>query len=114
MARSTSYLRVRFTEPREFVDELRTDAALVERGVVRLSGIYRPRGDGVTAQLSVIAAAIVEGRPVHLEHPIGDVWGNQADASTVSTAELLMDDLRSELEALGLTIRPGLLEENDA
>lgn len=115
MARSTSFLRVRFTEPREFVDELRTDVALIERGVVRLTQQARPTYNGAVVRVSVVAGAIVDGRPVILDRYIGELWGMpDADEGVNRNAAQAVTWLEGQLRELGLQARAGVLEENDA
>lgn len=115
MASRTSFLRVRFNEAPEFVRELEQDRELVERGLVRVTKAYRPAMGGVLTRVTVLAGAIVDGRPVILERLVGDLWGNPAADNLVNAdADAYIATLEAEVQRLGLTARGGLLEENDA
>lgn len=114
MARTTSFLRVRFSDPGEFVEELEADLELVERKIVRLTALKRPAGpNGVLERVTMHAGAIVSGRPVILERHIGDLWGAKADDDVLSAGRKALQDLEVELKKRGLEVRPGTLEAND-
>jgi hypothetical protein len=111
MTRRVSYLQARFTEPDEFVEDLAHDAALIERGIVRVSKVGRPAMQGTITRVSVHAGAIVADRPVVLEHLIGDLWGHAPeDAKVQARATEVVHDLVVQLVALGLEVRAGMIE----
>lgn len=103
-------LRVRFTEPAEFLDELKRDRDLIERKIVRLSKLGKPSPDGAATAAYVVAGAIVAGRPVVLERYIGDLWGITASDNRVQRdAGQMMRELRAGLAELELDERGGML-----
>ena len=110
----TAYLVARFTDPREFVQDLTRDVDLVERGIVRVSKVARPAMQGAVTRVSVNAGAIVANRPVILETLIGDLWGSRDDAKVQAAATAAVDELEHALQAIGLQVRAGMLEARDA
>jgi hypothetical protein len=112
--RRISYLVARFTEPREFVEDLARDVDLVERKIVRVSKVARPAMQSTVTRVSVHAGAIVADRPVILETLIGDLWGAPDDAQVQAAATAAVNELTYDLQALGLQVRAGLLEARNA
>jgi hypothetical protein len=113
-AHRNAYLVARFTDPREFVQDLARDVDLVERRIVRLSKVARPAMQGTATRVSVNAGAIVADRPVILETLIGDLWGSPEDAKVQAAATAAIDELEQALQAIGLHVRAGMLEARDA
>jgi predicted exporter len=105
--RRISYLVARFTEPREFVEDLARDVDLVERKVAR------PAMQGTVTRVSVHDGAIVADRPVLLETLIGDLWGTADDAKVQAAATAAVNELEHAL-AIGLQVRAGVLETRNA
>ena len=112
--RRISYLVARFTDPREFVEELARDVDIVERKIVRVSKVARPAMEGTVTRVSVNAGAIVADRPVILETLIGDLWGFADDAKVQAAATAAVDELEHALQAIGLQVRAGMWEARDA
>lgn len=107
----TTPLRVRFTEPQEFLDELKQDRELVEREIVRASKIARPDATRILTNVSVQAGAIVAGRPIVLERYVGALWGErERDEQVHAAASELITQIKTRVEELGLELRPGLTE----
>lgn len=108
-------LRVRFTEPRELVAELKVDVDHVERRIVRLTTIARPLANGVATRVHVHAGAIVAGRAVILERYIGELWGvPETDDRTQREAAQALRWLEDRLAELELDVRAGVLEAHNA
>lgn len=112
MAARAHVLSVRFTEPAEYLAELKRDRDLVERGIIRVALVQHAAGPaGVLIRLRVVAGAIVEGRPVIFERIIGDLWGQQAaDAEVLERAQRIKGELEDGLIDLGLEVRGGTLD----
>jgi len=104
---------VRFTDPREFIDELSSDKAFVARGLVRITKQYLPSGLSPTIRLvTVVAAAHVVDDIVRFEKYCGDLWDMpDSDKKVNETAERLCEQLEGEIKKLGLTVRPGLITD---
>lgn len=102
-----------FTEPGEFVSDIAHDHArgLVERGIVRVTKAGRPAMNGTITQVTVEAAAIVDGRCVRLRCLCGDLWGMNADDQVQQRATDLVHELESQLLHAGLELRAGLYGE---
>lgn len=107
----TTYLRVRFTEPDEFLAELQRDRDVVERRIVRVTKTVRPLMNGTIHRVAVEASAIVEGRPLLFAQQIGDLWGQARDVEVQERAAALIDVLEAGILELELEARPGFLEE---
>lgn len=105
--RRISYLVARFTDPREFVEDLARDVELVERKIVRVSKFARPAMQGTVTRVSVHAGAIVADRPVLLETLIGNLWGTGDDAKVQAAAMAAVNELEHALQAIGLQVRRG-------
>lgn len=106
---------VRFGDPHTWRDELIRDADLVERGIVRVSFRARPilRDVPTPAVLILEGGAIVAGRIVRLEHPLGELWGRGPDADVQQRGRDLADALTTDLAKHDLELREGKLEERD-
>lgn len=104
---------VRFHDLEAFTGELKADRDLVERGLVRVAFRRRPilRGGHGPELLTMVAGAIVAGRYVRLELAIGELWGFDADKGVRDQAETAEAELRNHVEALGLELRAGVIEE---
>ncbi len=105
-----AYLVARFTDPREFIEDLARDIDLVERKNVRVSKIARPARQGAVTRVIVTAGAIVADRPVILQTLIGDLWGSPEDAKVQAAATAAVDEFEQALQAIGLEVRAGMLE----
>ncbi|HTZ62678.1 MAG TPA: hypothetical protein VMB51_01085 [Solirubrobacteraceae bacterium] len=103
-----------YTEPQEWLAEIRRDAELVERRIVRVCKTGRPVFEGTLTRVSVEASAIIEGRVVRLLTVCGDLWGtggrreDDPDRQVQEKASSLVRELESELRDAGLEIRAGL------
>jgi hypothetical protein len=103
---------VTFHELEAFAEELRRDRDLVERGLVRHSYRLRPiiAGAPQPAMLDVVATAIVAGRIVRLELPIGDLWGfRNRDDDVRRRAREAVDNLAGALADARLELREGTI-----
>lgn len=108
----------RFTEPDEFLDELRIaqgrSAHAVEGGVVRVTKLARPAGpNGVLTRITVNAGAIVHGRLVLLERYVGDLWGGPGDADVQQRATAIVAEIDEHAPGYGLDVRGGMFEARE-
>jgi hypothetical protein len=102
----------RYTQPDEFLRDLEADKDDVERGIVRLTTVRRPSGpNGALTRISVEAGAIIEGRPVLLEHTVGELWDHHTNDSEVKvrTTEVV-EAIAAGVADLGLQLRAGVFE----
>lgn len=110
---------VRHYHHKHFLDELRRDAALLDRKIVRLA-LLQERGQLPVALLVVVASYHLQDVVVKLRLVLGDVWGVAAqDAVVQARADKLMAELLEAFAALELDVRegvvsPGLTERCDA
>lgn len=103
---------VRFRDVDPFAAELERDRDHVDRRIVRATFRARPLISGVpTPSLLILeGAAIVAGRFVRLELPIGELWGMGPDGDVRRKGRELVEALQQRLEAAGLELREGVLE----
>lgn len=106
---------VRFTIPDEFLAELEKDQRLVQRGIVRITHLYRDSTfSPIIRHLSVVATTRIGDDVVRCECDCGDLW-QMADNDKKVTARAAQ--LRRELEEgcarLALHVRAGIVEAGE-
>ena len=105
-----SPVRVSFTHPDEWYDELRADADLVEHGIVRTC-VRRTPADAASGmqKVDVIAGFIARGVVVELVTVCGVDWHTESDTdkATITRAEDVLERAASLCRDLGLTQRGG-------
>lgn len=101
-------MKVQFTDPEEFLDEVRRDTGLIDRGIVRVT--VRRRVHHPFVALSVVATAAVGPTVVALEHRVGEALGGDPDPDLSARVGARVDALTRELAGLGLDVRAGVLE----
>jgi hypothetical protein len=108
-------LKVAFSQPDEFLDELRARPPDVEP-VVRITGLWRSTAHYPLQHLYVVAtylrAAGGTPRVVELRHYLGQVFagdpGGHGDPGNARVrAERMRQELAREVERLGLTVAGG-------
>lgn len=105
---------VRFSDPKEFLEELAKDRDHVERRIVRLTNLYRPSQRVPSVQhLSVVATARVGREVVRLEVYCGDFWylDKEKDQKVLDKAKALHTTIEEGCARLGLEVRAGVLED---
>jgi hypothetical protein len=111
---------VHFSELEQFLEELElhaeNDEVAIERGVVRVTPIYRPLAGGV-AKLCHVRAAFISTRlgslpeEIHVEALCGQLWGHEeGDAKTCDKRAAMLEALAAAIERLGLEQRGGYYE----
>ena len=116
-------LQVKFSNPEEFVEELRQEASAIEDSVVRLTTRYTPsRGNPGIEHATVVATAYVGDRGgrtprlLTLERFVGDLWGENfahVDKPTLERREAVYDAIEEVAADLHLHLRAGVYEEGD-
>lgn len=107
---------VKFNSTEEFCEELRKDAFKVDRGIVRVTNLFRVSGLSPSIRhLIVVATYSAEGQVVKLERYCGDIWGinKEADDKVLSKAQAFHDFIISTCQELCLELRAGTLEEGE-
>ena len=113
-AAARTAVRVTFTEPQEFYEELRQDAGAVEHQIVRAFVRRTPPDPGAgMQQVDVVAGYIARGQVVELVTVCGVDWhtGSEADNATEGRAERVRSALGSLCHELQLDLRPGRFGE---
>ena len=106
---------VKFNDPREFIEELKKDAGLVSRGIVRITQQVTCSGKMPIKYLSVVGTTQVINTVVRLDRYCGEIWNiPHVDQKTCAKAEELIVNLKTELESAGLEVRAGIIEEEEA
>lgn len=105
--------KVRFSEGREFLEELRQDHDLVVRRLVRITRLWRPVPDSPSLHsVYLVATCEVVENIVYLERYFGIVWGiKEQDQAVMDKLDAAQRDLEKRLADLGLEIRGGMIEE---
>jgi hypothetical protein len=113
---------VRFSDPREFLEELAKDREHIERRIVRLTNFYRPSQRVPSIQhLSVVATARVGRDIIRLEVYCGDLWHLDLSACTAQAgrdqpvldrAKAIHTTIEEGCARLGLEVRAGMIAES--
>ncbi len=104
--------RVSFNGPEEFLEELERDRSLVERDLVRVTGLYRRGGPLPMTRVALVATAKVAGDVLRLELEVGSFIARE-DAEAHGVMKRLGERrawLEAELARLKLEVRTGMLE----
>ena len=110
---------VKFNAPSEFLTELEKDKPLIERGLVRLTNLFRTHTSVASLQhWSVVATAKIGSDLVRLEYHCGSLWrlGGPADPAgqqVRETAARIHTEIAEACQRLGLEVRAGMLEESE-
>lgn len=115
---------VHFTELEEFLEELEQHAedetVAIERGIVRVTPIYRTAPLGAYRTCFVRAAFLstrIGSLPeeVHVDAYCGQLWGHEeSDEKTCNKRSAMLEALDAVLERLGLEKRAGYYETGPA
>jgi len=107
-------MKVKFTEPEEFCEELERDRGDIDRGIVRCTIRYKPL-EKIPYVYHVIAVASysVGGQIVKLERHCGEIWGlrPEEDQKAVDRAQEHLKRVEETCRRLNLEVRAGSLEE---
>lgn len=109
-------MRVRFSDVDEYLEELRKDAPLVDRKILRLTNSFQARSFSPHIHtLTVMATARVNDSVVVLEASCGDLWGQSVpDEETLGRADAIHSRIKQTAADLELEVRAGLLVSADA
>lgn len=101
---------VKFNDVAEFLDELKRDAAEVQRKILRCTFSFR-RGNSMPIEVMyVMVTYMVFDQLVMLEHRCGEWMTGTSDQETVrGTAIAIKDKIDAAANELGLELRAGLL-----
>jgi hypothetical protein len=108
---------VQFNTISEFLIELTTDLAHVDRKLVRVTNLYRQSSQVPSMQyVSVVATARVATDVIQLDVYCGEVWNvdTQHNEPVLKKAEALCQRIREACTQLGLEVRAGLLKNAEA
>lgn len=103
-----------FTDPAEFMEQLRDDRANVRHGTVRTTKEQRSPGIGRCEELRVLAGYLVDLgdgglRRVELDHYCGTLLGTDRDGETLARADSTVQTVAKAVRRCGLTPRAGRL-----
>ncbi|SRR5712692_4178942 len=106
---------VRFNVPDEFLAELETDQPLVQRGIVRITHLYRDsKLRPVIRHLSVVATTRIGDDVVCCECYCGDLWQMEDnDRKVTARAAQIRQELEEGCARLGLHVRAGIVEAGE-
>jgi len=103
---------VRFNIPDEFLAELEKDQPLVQRGIVRITHLYRDSTfSPIIRHLSVVATTRIGDDVVRCEWYCGDLWQMEDnDKKVTAKAAHIRRELEEGCARLGLHVRAGIVE----
>lgn len=106
---------VRFTIPDEFLAELEKDQRLVQRGIVRITHLYRDSTfSPIIRHLSVVATTPIGDDIVRCECYCGDLWQmTDNDKKVIARAAQLRRELEEGCARLALHVRAGIVEAGE-
>lgn len=107
---TSSQVRVTFTDFDEFMQELISDATVVEEGIVRAVARSWPETTQyVERELQLIAGYVVRGQVVELVASTGRFWSTSDSPDEAAAGQLAEweETLRTTVEAGGLQLRGG-------
>lgn len=103
---------VRFSDVKEFLDELGKEKDHIECRIVRLTNLYRPSPRVPSVQhLSVTATTRVGRGVVRLDVYCGDLWHLDRHQPVLDKAQALDKSVEEGSARLGLEVRAGVLED---
>jgi hypothetical protein len=108
---------VQFNNVEEFVAELTTDLAQLDRQLVRVTNLYQQsRQTPIIQYVSVVATARVAADILRLDVYCGDVWNvdTQHNAPVLKKMEAVQQHLRVSCVQLGIEVRAGLWKSAEA
>jgi hypothetical protein len=109
---------VTFTDPEEFLEELRADREKVYSGILRATKVRRAGGPFPQLQtVAVVATARVGHSVVRLTRFVGQVLSTprgveppETNGQVWAAADALLAQLEDAARAMGLTVRAGMVE----
>ena len=105
---------VKFNEVDEFLEEIEKDHRDIERGVVRVTNMFRTSRISLTTRNTlVVSTYVLRHQLVRLEVYCGDLWGVNAedDQKVMARAEEVQDRIAAKCKEVGLELRSGILED---
>ncbi len=103
-------MKVKFTDPQEFIDELHLDGPPSK--VLRLTKQYKPHPQGLFQHVSVIATFVNErGEVVELNRYVGDHMGKGFEDRVTPKAKEVMDQIEAAGREKRLDVRPGRFDD---
>jgi hypothetical protein len=103
-----------FSAVEEFLKELETDKALIERKIVRLTNLYHysPMTPFIR-YLSVAATYKTTGEIVQFTQYIGDLRNTERDEKTIAKSLALHQQIEEECSQWGLEVRAGMYQKKE-
>lgn len=108
---------VQFNNVEEFLTELNTDLAQLDRKLVRVTNLYQQsRQTPIIQYVSVVATARVAADILRLDVYCGEVWNvdTQHNAPVLKKVEAVQQHLRASCVQLGIEVRAGLWKSAEA
>ena len=108
---------VQFNNVEEFLTELTTDLAQLDRRLVRVTNLYQQSTQTPIIQyVSVVATARVAGDILRLDVHCSELWNvdTQHNAPVLKKVEAVQQRIRASCVQLGMEVRAGLLKQAEA
>ncbi len=120
-------MKIKFSNLKDFIEELEKDKDKVERGIVRVNTVTQVSKMSPAVHLvyvlaecivvDFIAPGVISSHIIEYREYCGDLWGKgfECDEKTKSKVKELRSQLDAEFARLGITdIRGGTIEETEA
>ena len=103
-----------FNAVEEFLKELATDKAVIERKIVRLTALSQHAQTVPLRSLFVVATYKAAGELVEFRGHVDDLWGMahlESEKRAIQKSLELSHQIEEECKRLGLEVRAGMHEE---
>lgn len=103
-------VKIHFTDPDEFIEELTKDREAVDRKIVRITLEHKMATNDVLFNVSLLATARFHGDIVRLERFCGQYMKSEGDNQTLARTHELVEKLSGQCQDPGLEVRAGVIE----
>jgi hypothetical protein len=98
----------------EFLKELKMDAEVVERKIVRLTNLYQQsQMTPVIRHLFVVATYKAAGEIVQFKQYVGDLWNMESDKKVIEKGIDLQKQVEEACKRYGLEVRAGMYTKQE-
>ncbi len=108
-------LKVKFNSVQEFCQELKKDAANVDRGIIRTTKLTQMSTMSPNIHyVFALASYSIQGQIVEFKKFCGDIWGvnKDADEEVYEKAEKILKEIEDLVQGIqGVDVRAGVMED---
>jgi len=110
-------MKVTFTNPDEFIEELKKDKEKVVWGIVRLTTAYKPTKISSVYTVEVVSTYRKGDEIIELRKFCGDVWSNlkgerafKEEEKAFKVRDSIYEKIENACQELGIEVRAGIYE----